>query len=130
LEKITMNQEQLAQQLLAVSAVVAKIGQETKATLDKVQALQASLDASGTVSPEVQAALDGLLAQVQAVDALVPDAPVPMPAPVVLDITPTPAPAVEPVVEAQPVVVDAAPAVEAAPAEAPAVEADPSTPTA
>lgn len=75
LEKLMTTQAELAQTLADVSSQVAKIGTETQATLDKVAALEAALAAAGSVSAEVQAAVDALKAQVQVVDDLVADAP-------------------------------------------------------
>ena len=73
---------EITQGLTDVTALVAKIGTESAATLQKVTELEAVIAASaaGTVSPELTAAFEALKAQVLVVDALVPDA------------TPTPAP--------------------------------------
>jgi uncharacterized protein YoxC len=79
-KKIMSTQAELALGLQEVKAQVAKIGEETKATLAKVIALEEALANSGNVSPEVQAAFDELKAQVEVVDALVPDAPAETPA--------------------------------------------------
>lgn len=73
---IMSTQAELAVILTELTAQVAKIGTETTATLQKVVDLEAALAAAGNVTPEVQAALDALKAQAQAVDDLVPDAPV------------------------------------------------------
>lgn len=74
LKKIMGTQTELAQQLNAVTAQLAKIGTETAATLQKVADLETLL---GTVTPEVQDALDKLKAQAKIVDDLVADAPEP-----------------------------------------------------
>ncbi len=76
LNKIMASQTQLAADLKVVKNQVAKIGQESSLTLKKVEELQAIIDAGEEVSPELQAAVDELKAQIQVVDDLVPDAPV------------------------------------------------------
>lgn len=76
-QTLIMNQQELASALEAVSAQVAKIGTESSATLQKVTDLEAAIQNAGQVSPEVQTAFDALKAQVQVVDDLIPDAPVP-----------------------------------------------------
>jgi hypothetical protein len=73
---ITMNQAELVEALNGVNASVEKIGTETTALVAEVQALKDALNA-GPVSPEVEAALAAVVARVQAVDDLVPDAPPP-----------------------------------------------------
>ena len=70
-------QAELAASLAVVSAQVTKIGVETSATLAKVAELEAALANAGNTSPEVDAALEALKAQVQVVDDLVVDAPTP-----------------------------------------------------
>lgn len=78
-KRILMNQAELAAELAVVTTQVAKIGEESKVTIAKVAELQAAVDAANaagnTVAPEVVAALDALKAQVNVVDALIPDAP-------------------------------------------------------
>lgn len=69
------NQTDLAAQVTEVTAQVAKIKTETQATLTKVTELETALANQDNVSPELQAAFDGLKAQVIAVDELIPDAP-------------------------------------------------------
>ena len=75
-----MNQAELAAELAVVTTQVTKIGEESKATIQKVADLEAAVAAANaagnTVAPEVVAALDALKAQVNVVDALIPDAPV------------------------------------------------------
>lgn len=71
--KIMGTQAEAAAQLTAINAELVKIGTETQALLDKVAALQAAADAAGNVSPELQAAIDGVVAQAKTVDDLVPD---------------------------------------------------------
>jgi len=66
-------QQELAAALTEVTATIQKIGEETKATLQKVTDLENALANAGSVAPEVQAAFDALKEQVGIVDALVPD---------------------------------------------------------
>lgn len=73
--KIMSSQDQLANDLNAVTAQVAKIGAETSVTLQKVIDLEAALAAAGGTTPAVDAALAALKAQAQATDDLIPDAP-------------------------------------------------------
>lgn len=72
-KKIMATQAEAAAQLTALNTELVKIGTETQALLDKVTALQAAADAAGNVSPELQAAIDGVVAQAKTVDDLVPD---------------------------------------------------------
>lgn len=67
-------QAELASSLTAISEQVAKIGVESGKTLEKVTALEDALRNAGNTTPEVDAALAALKAQVQIVDDLVPDA--------------------------------------------------------
>lgn len=68
-------QEELAAQLTAAAAKAEKIGNETRSLLTRIEELLAALTAGATVSPEVQAAADAVSAQLEVVDALVPDVP-------------------------------------------------------
>ena len=79
LNKIMATQAELAASIAAITAKVTKIGTESTATLAKVQELQDVIDnlPTGTVTPELQAAVDALAAQVQIVDDLIADAPAP-----------------------------------------------------
>lgn len=74
---IMATQAELAASLTALTTEVAKIGTETTTLLQKVDALQAALDAAGQTTPEVDAAMAALAAQAKTVDDLVPDAPTP-----------------------------------------------------
>ncbi len=74
LEKLMSTQEELAASLAQVSEQVAKIGTETSTLVQKVDDLTAALAAAGNTTPEVDAALAALQAQVTVVDDLVPDA--------------------------------------------------------
>lgn len=74
-ELIMGTQTELAADIANVTAQVAKIGTETAALLQKVTDLQTIIDSQGGVSPELQAAVDALKAQITVVDDLVPDAP-------------------------------------------------------
>ncbi len=79
LERIVMNQTELAAELRAVKAQVGKIGTETAATLQKVIDLEAVIAAGAPVSEEVLTALAELKTQAQATDDLTPDAAPPTP---------------------------------------------------
>lgn len=72
--KIMASQAELADQIRAATSQLQKIGTETKSLVEKIDALQAIIDAGGEVSPELQAAVDELKTQAQVVDDLVPDA--------------------------------------------------------
>jgi len=67
-------QEELRIQIEALTTQVAKIATETQTLLTRIEELLAIINA-GTVTPELQAAVDALVAQVAIVDELVPDAP-------------------------------------------------------
>lgn len=71
---IMATQAELAADLAAVTAAVAKIGAETSTTLTRVEELEAALAAAGGTTAEVDAAVQALKTQVQAVDDLIPDA--------------------------------------------------------
>lgn len=71
---IAMNQAELVEAIVAVGDKLQKIGAESSAMIDEIFALR---DLIGQASPEVEAALLALQARAQAVDDLVPDAPVP-----------------------------------------------------
>ncbi len=63
LKIIMAKQSELATEMAAVTAQIAKIGQESSATLQKVTDLQAVIDGMGdNVTPELQAAFDALKA--------------------------------------------------------------------
>ncbi len=70
---IMATQAELAADLAAVTDQVTKIGTETTATLQKVTDLEAALAAGGGTTPEVDAALAALKAQVKVVDDMVAD---------------------------------------------------------
>lgn len=78
LEKIMQSQEEMAIEMTAIAAQVAKIGEESKATLQKVADLEAVLATQGGVTPALQTAFDALKSQVLIVDNLIPDAPPPV----------------------------------------------------
>jgi hypothetical protein len=78
LETIMGKQIDMAQEMAAITAQVAKIGEESKATLQKVADLEAALAAQDSVTPELQTAFDALKAQVTVVDDLIPDATPPV----------------------------------------------------
>ena len=72
--RIMATQADLAAQLTATALQVEKVGGETRGLITKVEELLAQLAASTEVNPELQAAADAVKAQVDVVDALVPDA--------------------------------------------------------
>ena len=76
--KIMTTAAELAQGLTEGTEQVRKIGTETTATLGKVAELETALANAGSVSPEVEAAFQALKAQVQVVDALIPDTSTPV----------------------------------------------------
>lgn len=69
-------QAALAAQLNELGVSLGKIGTETSTLLQKVADLEAQIGTLGDVTPELQAAFDAVKTQAQAVDDLVPDAPV------------------------------------------------------
>src|SRR5262245_805511 len=75
LENIMATQEELAADLAAVTEQVSKIGTETSLLLVKVNELEDALAAAGGTTPEVDAAMAALKAQVNVVDEMVPDTP-------------------------------------------------------
>ena len=68
-------QAELVETITAVQEQVEKIGEETQTLIEKVAELEAVIEAEGSASPELIAAVEALKAQVQIVDDLVPDAP-------------------------------------------------------
>lgn len=74
-------QKELADQVTALGATVAKIGTETSKSLQMITDLQAQVAAAGTADPALVAAVDALAVQLKGVDDLVPDAPVVPPTP-------------------------------------------------
>ena len=70
---MALTQEELAQGLTDVTTQLVKVKGEVTTTVAKVAELEAALANQGTVSPEVQAAFEGLKASVTAVDELIPD---------------------------------------------------------
>lgn len=81
-QKIMDTQTQIVEKINAAIAQLGKIKEESTATLTKVSELQAVIDNQGGVSPELQEAVDKLLAQAKVVDDLVPDAIPPVEPPV------------------------------------------------
>ena len=75
IDTIMAEQTQLAAELREVTAQVTKIATEVTTTLQKVEVLEAALQAADDVTPEVQEAFDALKAQVIALDEQIPDAP-------------------------------------------------------
>lgn len=75
-ELIMASEAEITNLLNAATAQLQKIATESAATLQKVTDLEAVIASLGAnVTPELQAAVDALRAQVQLVDDLVPDAP-------------------------------------------------------
>jgi uncharacterized protein YoxC len=74
MQDIMATQNELAATLNALTGQVTKIGGETRTLLNKIGELTDALAAAGQTTPEVDAALAALVAQVGVVDALVPDA--------------------------------------------------------
>ena len=77
LEQIMATQAELAVSLQALTTQSAKIAGETQLLLAKIDELTAAIAAGGQTTPDVDAALAALQAQVAVVDALVPDVPAP-----------------------------------------------------
>mgnify|MGYP001564358728 CR=1 FL=1 len=73
LEKIMASVAELTAQVNAATAKLAKIGTETQKLLKDIADLKLII-AQGTVTPELQAAVDALAAQAGVVDDLVEDA--------------------------------------------------------
>lgn len=73
LDIIMATQIELTAKINAVNTQLQKISRESSATLAKVTELQVIIDGMDEVTPELQAAVDALAAQVQAVDDLTPD---------------------------------------------------------
>lgn len=69
-------QKEAAEQLTKANQSLSKIGDETRTLLEKVATLEAAVasNGDGQVSPELQAAIDGVIHQAQTIDDLVPDA--------------------------------------------------------
>lgn len=72
LDKIMATQADVVAQLKTVNDQLTKIGTETTTLLKKIDDLTAVI-AAGTVSPELQAAVDAVAAQAKVVDDMVPD---------------------------------------------------------
>lgn len=69
------SQQELTVQVRTLTEKVNKVGTETRTLLDKIEELTDVIADGGSVSPELQAAVDDLQIQVNVVDELVPDAP-------------------------------------------------------
>lgn len=74
--QIMTTQTELAAALSTATEKITKIGAETSALLAKIADLTDAIAGANLTTPEVDAALAALQAQVDVVDALVPDAPV------------------------------------------------------
>ena len=79
LDRIIMNQAELAAGLKAIQTQVGKVAAEQAAKSDaliaKVAELEAVIAAGGDVTQEVTDALDGVKTALQALDDVIPDAP-------------------------------------------------------
>jgi len=79
LDRIIMNQAELAAGLKAIQTQVGKVAAEQAAKSDaliaKVAELEAIIAAGGDVTPEVTEALEGVKTALQALDDVIPDAP-------------------------------------------------------
>lgn len=79
LDTIIMTQQEATQKLTDISAELVKVGTETATLVTNVADLKKALAdaqaAGGTITPELEAAINGVAAQAQTVDDLVPDAP-------------------------------------------------------
>ena len=69
-------QTELAAELAAITPQITAIGVGITALNTKVAELEAALASAGNVTPEVQAAVDALKAEVTATAALLPETPV------------------------------------------------------
>lgn len=72
-------QKELTDQINALTGIVVKVGSETRTLLTKIEELLAQIGNEGEVSAELQTAVNDLQAQVDVVDALVPDTTEPTP---------------------------------------------------
>lgn len=79
--RILMNQQEATAKLTEISAKLTKVGSETTTLLKNVEDLKKALAdaqaAGGTITPELEAAINSVAAQATTVDELVPDAPAP-----------------------------------------------------
>lgn len=75
LEHIMGTEAENTATLNALTAQVTKVGEETRALLQKIADLTAIIEAGNNSGPEFDAALAALQAQVGVVDGLVPDLP-------------------------------------------------------
>lgn len=72
--RIMATQPELVTSINALTANVAKIGNETRELLTRIAALEQAIGEGAPVSPAVLEALSALQEQVSVVDSLVPDA--------------------------------------------------------
>jgi phage shock protein A len=71
------SQAELTTKVNELTAKVTKVSTETRTLLTKIEELLAVIAAGGNATPELEAAIAVLEAQVDIVDALVPDSPTP-----------------------------------------------------
>ena len=75
LEKIMATQADAAAQLKAVKEKLDKVAVEENGLQTRIAELIATINAGGSVTPELQAAIDAVVAQAQVLDDITPDAP-------------------------------------------------------
>ena len=76
---MAMTQEEATAALVQTNEVLVKVGKETDSLLEKIEELEAALEAQESVSPELEAAVKAVSAQAKTIDELVPDVPPPTP---------------------------------------------------
>jgi peptidoglycan hydrolase CwlO-like protein len=81
LKKIMATQAELTTEVAAITPQITAIGAGISALNAKVAELEAAIASAGNVTPELQAAVDALKAEVVSTAALLPQAPAPAPAP-------------------------------------------------
>ena len=70
---MAQSQADAAAELMNTNQVLQKVATETQGLIDKIAALEAAAGEATDVSPELQAAIDAVVAQAKTVDDLVPD---------------------------------------------------------
>lgn len=73
-EQIMVTQADAAKQLTDVKDELVKVQSETRGLLDKITELETAVQNAANVSPELQAAVDGVVEAAGTVDSMVPDA--------------------------------------------------------
>lgn len=75
MDNMAQTQAQLAATIDAMNNQLVKIGTESATSVQMIADLKAIIAAGADVTPELQAAVDRLAAQIQKVDDMVPDVP-------------------------------------------------------